>query len=80
MHKTAHPNHKKNSSAVNSCQSAVKLDLQNVLNLTLSGHGQDVESKLSITQLNLNLTKIHSNMNQTLDIPHTLNDFLLKNE
>ena len=51
---------KKNSSAVNSCQSAVKLDLQNVLNLTLSGHGQVVESQLSITQLNLNLTKIHS--------------------
>ena len=33
MHKTAHPNYqKKISSAVNSCQSAVKLDLKNLLN------------------------------------------------
>ena len=47
-------------SAVNSCQSAVKLDLQKLLNLTLSAIGQVVENPLSLTQLNSNLQKIHS--------------------
>ena len=50
---------KKNSSAVISCQSAVKLNLQKLLNLTLSVSGQAVENQLSITQFNSNLQKFN---------------------
>ena len=47
------------SKKIISCQSAVKLDLQKLLNLTLSVSGQVVENQLSITQLNSNLQKIN---------------------
>ena len=43
-----------------SCQSAVKLDLQKLLNLTLSASGQVVKNQLSLTQFNSNLQKVQS--------------------
>ena len=49
---------KKNLSAVISCQSAVKLDLQKLQNLTLSVHRQVVKNQLSLTLFNSNLKKV----------------------
>ena len=60
MDETFHPYcEKKILSAFISCQSAVKLDLQKLLNLTLSVSGQVVKNQLNLTQLNSNLQKFN---------------------